>query len=208
MKELNDAAEQIKLLFGTTDEAPISGDWAMWYHEGIPDGPIKERDKRVMEAATEGHCVHCTSMSDCYFIDGEKTFPKYPHHDNCHCKKFKKKPVTVIAGFLTDKFRGYVFSKEYNGNGKEKRFEETYGYTINDADFLMSEYMRQAMEKYISGDYTLGVLDQYGQHITIRIVLYTPLKGRVEVITGWMVRPNGLITCNTPYSGDDYTKGR
>ncbi|MCH5158673.1 MAG: hypothetical protein J1F33_05715 [Clostridiales bacterium] len=206
MEELNAAAEQTKLLFGTTDEAPVSGDWAQWYHEGIPDGPEDVREDKRRKAATEGHCLDCTTMSGCYFIDGEKTFPKYPHHDNCHCKKIRKNPTAVEAGFLSNKFRDYVFNEEYSGNGKEKRFENIYGYNINDSDFLLSEYKRQAKEKYISGDYTLGLLNTYGQRITIEIVLNTPYRGRVAVKTGWMVRPNGLITCNTPFSGDDYTK--
>lgn len=208
MKELNEVAEQIKLLFGTTDESPVSGDWAMWYHEGIPDGPEEVREEKRRKAATEGHCLDCTSMSGCYFIDGEKTFPKYPHHDNCHCKKFKRKPVTVKAGFVTDKFRGYVFSEKYVYKGKVDVFINDYGYTIADSDYLLSEYMRQAREKYISGDYVLGLLDEFGQHITIEIVLYTPWSGRVAIKTGWMVRPNGLITCNTPFSGDDHKKRR
>lgn len=61
---------------------------------------------------------------------------------------------------------------------------------------------RQAREKYISGEYTLGKLDIRGQRIDIRVTI--PRKdgsGDVSFITGWMVLPNGKLKLNTPYGG-------
>jgi len=56
------------------------------------------------------------------------------------------------------------------------------------------------LQKYIDGDYELGELNEYGQHINIRIEI--PRKdgsGTVSFITGWMARPNGHIQLATPY---------
>ena len=194
MKELNDAAEQIKLLFGTDDESPVSGDWAQWYHEGIPDEPEKVRENKRRESATKGHCLDCTAMSGCYFIDGEKTFPKYPHHPNCHCKKFKKSPHAVTAFCNLDKFTGYSFTDSEKGP-----FMEKLGFTVDYSEYLKSEFERQAKEKYISGDYILGKLNQHGQRINIKVTVFNKFNQEKYFITGWMVRPNGLITCNTPF---------
>ena len=55
---------------------------------------------------------------------------------------------------------------------------------------------------YIKGDYKLGLLDEYGQRISIIIEL--PRKngaGIVSFTTGWMAKPNGHIQLNTPYGG-------
>ncbi len=45
MRELNEVAERAQALFGVNESAPISGNWAKWYHEGIPDGPEEDRDR-------------------------------------------------------------------------------------------------------------------------------------------------------------------
>jgi len=59
-----------------------------------------------------------------------------------------------------------------------------------------------SLEKYISGDYEIGCLDEYGQRISIRVEI--PRKdneGIVSFITGWMARPDGHIQLATPYGG-------
>ena len=69
-------------------------------------------------------------------------------------------------------------------------------------DSKQAEMERQAREKYISGEYTLGKLDIRGQRIDIRVTI--PRKdgsGDVSFITGWMVLPNGKLKLNTPYGG-------
>lgn len=44
----------------------------------------------------------------------------------------------------------------------------------------------------------LGKLDNNGQRMNIEISL-TQQNGRiVKFVSGWMIRPNGYITCNTP----------
>ena len=84
--------------------------------------------------------------------------------------------------------------------GTENKAFKSWGYTIADARWPKTEIERQAQEKYVIGDDTLGVLDRYGQRISIRIEL--PRKDRsedVSVLTGWTVCPNGQMRLNTPY---------
>ena len=67
---------------------------------------------------------------------------------------------------------------------------------------LQKEIERQGFNKYISGDYSLGRLNEQGQRINIRIELERKDgTGSVSFVSGWMVRQNGYITLNTPYGG-------
>ncbi len=84
--------------------------------------------------------------------------------------------------------------------GKNKLFE-SWGYDKMDSKWLKQEFERQAKEKYESGNFKLGKLDDYGQRISIEIEL--PRKdriGTVKFISGWMVYPNGKIQLATPYA--------
>ena len=75
------------------------------------------------------------------------------------------------------------------------------GYGIEDSEFLKSEFERQAREKYLSGDYTLNVLDKHGQRITILITLKNLDNNDTIFKTGRMIHPLGLIMCATPFTG-------
>lgn len=71
-----------------------------------------------------------------------------------------------------------------------------------DAGWLQSEIEKQAREKYLLGDFTLGDLDKRGQRINIRVTITRRDTGEpVSFITGWMVDPNGQIQLVTPYGG-------
>ena len=72
------------------------------------------------------------------------------------------------------------------------------GFTIEDSVYLKNEFERQAREKYLRGNYELGKLNEYGQRITIEIKLKSSVKDDIVLKTGWMIRPLGYITCNTP----------
>ncbi len=79
---------------------------------------------------------------------------------------------------------------------------ESWGYSISDSEWLQKEIEKQALEKYIKGDYTLGKLNKGGQRISIRIEIARKDTGDiVSFVTGWMVYPNGHIQLNTPYEG-------
>ena len=75
------------------------------------------------------------------------------------------------------------------------------GFTDQDSEFLKSEYERQAREKYISGNYWLGKIDSNGPRMNIEINFAHPDRDLISFVSGWMIRPNGQITCNTPLGG-------
>lgn len=70
--------------------------------------------------------------------------------------------------------------------------------------FLKSKSERSniVLEKYLSGDYKLGVLNNYGQRISIRIEIPNKITNEnVSFIVGFMVYPNGKLKLTTPYGG-------
>ena len=163
-------------------------DWVQWTHHS--------------EGKT--HCDECMALDGCWF--SEDTHPPCPHHPYCHCtlEPIDYSLVWANAAANSDysKFDPYLFDPDnFYKHGKNKAFE-SWGYTIADSKWLKDEIERQAREKYIQGDYSLGILNRYGQHINIRIEI--PRKdgtGKVSFITGWTIYPNGQIKLNTPYGG-------
>ena len=98
------------------------------------------------------------------------------------------------------KFSGYIFNEEYANNGKIEVFQ-SLGYNKADSELLTKIYQTQAYSKYMSGDYSLGKLDGYGQRINISIEL-NGLNGNTSSLkSGWMINPDGSIKLNTPFSG-------
>lgn len=127
--------------------------------------------------------------------------PKYPQHDHCDCILTSiVKPTSQVEAFCTiDKFSKYAFIPE-KSRGKADFFIKI-GYSIDDSEFLKSEFEKQAKEKYLNGDYALNILDEHGQRITITITLKNSENNDRIFKTGWMVHPLGLITCSTPFTG-------
>ena len=79
---------------------------------------------------------------------------------------------------------------------------EIWGYSVEDAHWLQEEIERQGRAHYLSGNYTLGKLNLFGQRLNIRVEI--PRKdgrGVVSFITGWTARPHGEIKLNTPHGG-------
>lgn len=135
----------------------------------------------------------------------EKT-PKWPHHPFCHCLLKDISYNDVLTPSASDcpysKFDPYLFDPENTyKHGKNKAFE-SWGYSIDDSQWMKEEMEKQGWEKYIAGEYTLGKLNENGQRINIRVEI--PRKDKretVSFITGWMVLKNGKIRLNTPYGG-------
>lgn len=177
--------ELLKNDFFNQRQEILTGDWIEWQDEGIK----------------VAHCEVCQALNGCWFRDDNK--PRMPLHPNCHCKRlFIKNPVPNVTGQATcdiRKFTEYLFSEKYSDNGKIQMFLKL-GFEIGDSEEMKAEFEKQAAEKYCSGEYDLGRLDKHGQRISIEINLAK--NGReIKLITGWMVRPKGLITCNTPLGG-------
>ena len=150
------------------------------------------------------HCQECLMLDICYF--SEDRHPPCPHHPFCH-STLELTDDTVVrmnAAAKSDyrKFDPYLFNTPgtYTHN-KEKLFL-TWGYSVEDAAWLQAEIERQALEKYLAGDYQLGKLSNDGQRISIRIsIIRRDTGSTVSFITGWMVYPNGKIQLATPYGG-------
>lgn len=100
------------------------------------------------------------------------------------------------------KFDPYLFNTEGKYLHTKEKLFESWGYTVSDAKWLRDEIEKQGLEKYVSGEYTLGKLNENGQRINIRVEI--PRRdniGTVSFVTGWMVCQNGKIKLNTPYGG-------
>jgi RHS repeat-associated protein len=100
------------------------------------------------------------------------------------------------------KFAEYIF-KEGATHGKDAVYRNL-GYGKKHSDDLVKLYKKQALEKFAKGDYTLGKKDQYGQRINIEIELpgIGSKSGKTSYLkSGWMIREDGSLTLNTPFSG-------
>ena len=150
------------------------------------------------------HCKTCIVLDKCLFVENKK--PPLPLHLNCHCEvkpvSFEKVKAQAKAFCDINKFIGYIFSNkpEYVKNGKKAAFEKR-GFYLRDSELLKEEFEKQALEKYLKGEYKLGKLNKYGQHIDIVVSLNLDGRKMNPFRTGWMIKKNGRITNNTPFTG-------
>lgn len=171
------------------EQPPQKPRWNRWIHRNLSDR----------------HCEPCLKLHNCWF-EKDKT-PLWPHHPACHCLledvSYDEVLTKSTAQSAYSKFDPYLFDPDdFYKHGKAKMLK-SWGYSIEDSSYLKEEIEKQGWEKYIAGEYTLGVLNKYGQRISIRVEI--PRKdepGTASFITGWTVRPNGEITLNTPYGGE------
>lgn len=174
-----------------------SSQWIKWLHGGTkPAETQMEKAANALLGTVSIHCAKCLTLNGCFFP--ENNMPPQPLHPNCHCtKEYITTPMPNISAFAKcsiEKITKYAFV-----NSAKKRFFEINGYDIMDAEMMHNAYITQAVKKYASGDFSLGMLDEYGQRINIRI--YLPAKktsNDLSFITGWMVYPNGNIILTTP----------
>lgn len=169
-------------------EPPVVPEWVEWVH--------------ISEGLT--HCEVCLSLDKRWFLN--EIAPELPQHSHCHCT-VKPIPLSRVLNEATarcefSKFDPYLFDPDNYYKHKKGAMFESRGYGIEDFEWLRQEFERQGLEKYVAGEYTLGLLNERGQRISIRIELPRRDKeGTVSFITGWMVYPNGQIQLTTPYGG-------
>lgn len=170
------------------EQPPEAPKWNKWLHRNLSDN----------------HCEECLMLHECWF-EKEKT-PKWPHHPFCHCVLEDLSYNEVLNNSSADcpysKFDPYLFDPDnFYKHGKSYMLE-SWGYSVKDSQYLKDIIEEQGLEKYINGDYQLGLLDKHGQRISIRVEIPNKTHGgTASFVTGWMVRPNGQITLNTPYGG-------
>lgn len=180
--------------FEIVDDSIVNNSWIEWDHYGVPneDGVLREIIRTLM--LVFGHCLVCTKLDGCYFI--ERNMPNQPQHNNCDCATLNKSKEQVKHTAVSEcdirKFVEYIFK----GVGGKKELFESWGYSLNDSELLKNEFEKQAIEQYLKGNYILKGLDCNGQRIAIPI----NLKGNI-FYSGWMVYPNGLIKNTTPFGG-------
>ena len=144
------------------------------------------------------HCPVCLALDKCWF-DSE-IMPQIPQHDHCHCTtKYIADPSPekgATAECDIRKFRDYIFADKYAWNGKRDLFE-LLGFRKEDSEYLKTEYEKQGIQEYCKSNYKLGKLNENGQRINVTIRFEK--KGRsIRFDSGWMVRPFGKLTINTP----------
>lgn len=170
------------------EKPPETPKWNKWLHRNLSDN----------------HCAECLKLHECWF--SKEKNPPWPHHPFCHCVLEDISYNDVLTKSTADcsysKFNPYLFDpNNFYKHGKSQMLE-SWGYSVNDSQYLKSQIEKQGLQKYINGDYQLGMLNKYGQRISIRIELPNKNQGgTISFITGWMVQPNGKITLNTPYGG-------
>lgn len=150
------------------------------------------------------HCPICLKLDKCWFV--ADNMPQLPQHPGCHCTAEKisnsqvKKKASATSPY--GKFGDYLFNAANPKNKGKAQLFEGWGYSTAAIPWMIEEYERQALEKYIAGDYTLGILDEYGQRINIQITLQRKDEpGTLMFRTGWVAYPNGSIKLATPYGG-------
>lgn len=172
----------------------VDNRWIEWYHFGIPnkEGFWRKMSRNIMRIF--GHCLICTKLDGCYFV--ERKMPDLPQHPRCDCKKKNKNIDEVKSKIYAEcdirKFTEYIFAD----NSSKKSIFESWGYNINNSLELKKEIEAQAVKQYSFGNYILKTLDEQGQRIAIK----TNLKGNI-FYSGWMVCPNGKLRNTTPFGG-------
>lgn len=150
------------------------------------------------------HCPTCLKLHKCWFHKDK--VPEAPQHFLCHCEAtpmiYGEVVKTATSTTPYSKFDPYLFDpNDFYKHGKASMLK-SWGYSISDSVWLQKEIEKQGLEQYITGNYTLGKLNEQGQRISIRIKIPNKADGgTVSFITGWMVHPQGQITLNTPYGG-------
>lgn len=174
----------------------IYNEWIEWDHFLVPTEPEWYRDIMRALLAILGHCLRCTSLDGCYFINTKK--PE-DIHDFCDCTNFKipfsKVKNNAIAECNISKFTDYIFKSDSVSKGKLSIFKKL-GYSIEDSQFLQSEICKQAKTQYLLGNYVLKNLDMFGQRLAIAVNL-----NGTSFYSGWKLCPKGRITNTTPFAG-------
>ena len=177
----------------------LSVHWVQWIHNGSkPAITSAEKDINTVIGAVSSHCAKCLNLNGCCFVK-DKCPPK-PLHPKCHCYTIDIPSPTTDANCPIEKFTKYVFVPS-NINDKYKLFT-LWGYDIMDSEYLQKEFERQALIAYSTGNYELGLLNEFGQRIYVNIKLKKRTNNaEITCLSVWMVYPNGKIVLVTPYGG-------
>lgn len=184
---MNNLLETIKRAIWGESQEDLTA-WCRWIHTDISDK----------------HCITCLRLHECWFHKDKA--PISPRHPFCHChlSDLSSDMLLKYAVAKSDygKFDPYLFNTNNKYNHNKELLFKSWGYTALDAKWLQTEIEKQGLQKYISGNYSLGNLNEQGQRISIKIEIPRKDNGEnVSFVTGWMVYPYGQIQLTTPYGG-------
>lgn len=172
--------------FQNTATKYFTNRWLRWVHEGSkPAENNAEKNANVVAGTISKHCAMCLNLNGCCFVV-DKCPPK-PLHPKCHCYTMDIPPITAKSECAIEKFSKYVFVPS-NKNDKKQLFE-LWGYDIMDSEYLQQEFIKQAKLAYSVGDYELGLLNDFGQRIKIKITLKKIKMNMLSLFRdGWYTR--------------------
>lgn len=129
------------------------------------------------------HCPSCLKLDKCWFV--KANMPMLPQHEKCHCTVVSIPNATVqsrtSAVSPLPKFINYLFNPDNPKNGGKAELFGLWGYDKTDSQWMVEESQRQAREKYIAGEYLLGILDEYGQRVHIQMTIPDKVSGEMRV---------------------------
>ncbi len=140
-------------------------------------------------------CAICVAINKTIFKNNNK--PDEEQHPFCKCKQVPTELKNIMLDFSMGKIKDYLFVKKVD-------LMKSMGYIIEDADEVYNTISECAKKEFLAGKYDLGVLNRYGQKVSITVELKgkRDKNGRIyRFISGWMAYPNGKLHNNTPFSG-------
>ena len=140
-------------------------------------------------------CEICVAINKTIFKNNNK--PDEEQHPFCKCTQIPTELNEVTLEFSMGKIKDYLFVKMVD-------LMKSMGYIIDDAEEVYNIIAESAKKEFLKGKYELGVLNRYGQRVSIAVELAgkRDKNGRVyRFISGWMAYPNGKLHNNTPFSG-------
>ncbi|WOC53120.1 hypothetical protein BPO_p0037 (plasmid) [Bergeyella porcorum] len=115
---------------------------------------------------------------------------------------------TIIVGKIGDQVINSVtgdirkFSEYALTNPSKKGlFVDSWGYKLEDAQKLLDEYTKQAIEAVKKGKVVFKEVDKYGNKVyKIKTILKTPNRGIKEIDAGWIIKPEKIdeLILSTP----------
>lgn len=188
--------------FTEIDGIIFDNSWIEWQHILIPNKENWFRTLMRSIMAAFGHCLTCTALDGCYFLNSKSPRKEASDsdgllHPRCHCTtksiSYEKVKQYSFAELNLDKITKYIFGD--NSKGKRELFE-SWGFTIKDSDLIKDKICLGAKENYLKGNYVLKKLDKFGQRLAIPVTLSS-----YTFYSGWMLHPEGRLVNTTPFGG-------
>ena len=140
-------------------------------------------------------CELCVAINKTIFKNTNK--PNEKQHPFCKCAQIPTVLKEVALEFSLGKIKDYLFVKKVD-------LMKSMGYIIEDAEEVYDIIAESAKREFLKGKYELGMLNGYGQRVSITVELAGKRNksGRIyRFLSGWMAYPNGKLHNNTPFSG-------